>query len=185
MRLLAIAISVLGLAAFAFLGVRFWQPSQLWPESSTEVVQLTSEKRVSLQRLRAETKFQPDDYPPLGYTGAETREDEARATAAVNQVIDAILVQADESLHAEVPIALIERAMREVAALATEDRDRTQGYLLEIWYILGFRGPTGLFAYGSAYPKPDGFGEPLPPGWIAPDRPRPIGDPVRHSRQKA
>jgi hypothetical protein len=185
MRLLVVAISVLGLAAFAFLGVRFWQYSRLWPKPSAEVVQLTPEKSLLLQRLRAETKFQPNDYPPLGYTGAEAREDEARATAAVNQVIDAILAQASESLRAEVLIALIEKAMREVATLATEDRDRTQGYLLEIWYILGFKGPTGLFAYGSAYPKPDGFGEPLPPGWIAPDKPRPIGDQVRHSRQKA
>jgi hypothetical protein len=39
--------------------------------------------------------------------------------------------------------------MRDVETLATEDRDRTQGYMLEVWYILGFKGPTGRFAYGS------------------------------------
>lgn len=139
MRLLVIAISVLGLAAFIFLGVRFWQYSRLWPRPSAEVIQLTPDKRLLLQRLRAEAKFQPNDYPPLGYTGAETRGDEARATAAVNQVIDAVLTKFDGPLHAEVLIALIGKGMREVDTLATEDRDRTQGYLLEIWYILGFR----------------------------------------------
>ncbi len=46
--------------------------------------------------------------------------------------------------------------------------------MLEIWYILGFKGATGLFAYGSAYPKSVGYGEPLPPGWAAPDKPRRI-----------
>ena len=64
--------------------------------------------------------------------------------------------------------------MRDVAMLETKDRDRTQGYMLEIWYILGFKGPTGHFGYGSAYRKPDGYGEPLPPGWLAPDMPRRI-----------
>ena len=117
MRLLLIATSVLGLAAFVFLGVRFWQYSRLWPKPSTELVQLTPEKRVLLQRLRAEAKFQPHNYPPLGYTGAETREDEARATAAVNQVIDAVLSNSDGPLSAEVLIALVGKRMREVATL--------------------------------------------------------------------
>jgi len=158
MRLLFIATSVLGLAAFAFLGVRFWQCSRLWPKPSDEVVQLTPEKRVLLQRLNAETKFQPNDYPPLGYTGPETPEDQARATAAVNGVIDAVLIHSDGPIDAKAVVVLIGKGMREVGTLATEDRDRTRGYMLEIWYILGFKGPTGLFAYGSAYPKPDGYG---------------------------
>jgi hypothetical protein len=46
--------------------------------------------------------------------------------------------------------------------------------MLEIWYILGFKGATGRFAYGSAYRNPDGYGEPLPPGWLTPDKPRRI-----------
>jgi uncharacterized protein DUF4844 len=162
MRLFLIATSVLALAAFAFLGVRLWQYSRLWPKPSAEVVQLTPEKRVLLQRLRAETKFQPNDYPPLGYTGAETPEDQARATAAVNEVIEGVLAQSDGPIHAKALSVLIGRGMREVDTLATEDRDRTQGYMLEIWYMLGFKGPTGRFAYGSAYPRPDGYGEPLP-----------------------
>jgi hypothetical protein len=60
--------------------------------------------------------------------------------------------------------------------LETEDRDRAYGYMLEVWYILGFKGPTGHFDSGSAYSKPPGYSEPLPPGWLAPDKPRRIAD---------
>jgi hypothetical protein len=174
MRLLLIAACILGLAAFAFLGVRIVQYSRLFPPPSAEVVQLTPEKRVHLQRLRAEIKFQSNDYPPLGYAGAETPQDQARATAAVNAVIEAVLAQSDRPIHARSISTLFGKAMREVETLATEDRDRTQGYMLEIWYILGFKGATGRFAYGSAYRNPDGYGEPLPPGWLTPDKPRRI-----------
>jgi len=59
--------------------------------------------------------------------------------------------------------------------MRTEDRDRTQGYMLEIWYLLGFKGSTGLFQYGSAFKIPQGYGEPLPPGCVSPTQPRPIG----------
>jgi hypothetical protein len=75
------------------------QYSLLFPPPSTEVVQLTPEKRVHLLRLRAETKFQPNEYPPFFYTGAETPEDGARAAAAVNDVIDAVLAQSDHTRH--------------------------------------------------------------------------------------
>jgi hypothetical protein len=173
-RLLLIVVSVLGLGTIAFLGVRFWQYSQMWPEASTEIVQLTPEKRILLQRLRAETKFQPHNYPPLGYTGAETPQDQARATAAVNAVIDVVLARSDGPIPAKAVSDLIGNAMRQVDLLATEDRDRRADYLIEIWYMLGFKGATGHFAYGAAYPKLVGYGEPLPPGWIAPDKPRPI-----------
>jgi len=65
--------------------------------------------------------------------------------------------------------------MAAVDPLETEDRDRTGGYMVEIWYLLGFQGCDGSgLAYGSAHPKPHGYGEPLPPGWTAPDKPRPI-----------
>ena len=174
MRLFLIAASLLGLAAITFLGVRFWQYSRMWPEASTEVVQLTPEKRILLQRLRAETKFQPHNYPPLGYTGAETPEDQVQATAAVNAVIDVVLARSDGPILAKALLDPIANAMRHVDLLATEDRNRTADYLIEIWYILGFKGATGLFAYGAGYPKPVGYGEPLPPGWTAPDKPRPI-----------
>jgi hypothetical protein len=174
MRFLLIAASVLAAVVIAFLGLRLWQFSRLWPRVSTEVVQLTPEKRAMLQRLRAEIKFLPNDYPPLGYTGAATPEDQARATAAVNGVIDAVLAQSDGLIHAKAVSDLIGSGMKAVNTLETEDRDRTGGYMVEVWYLVGFKGATGRFAYGSAYPKPQGYGEPLPPGWAAPDKPRPI-----------
>jgi hypothetical protein len=174
MRLLIATICVLGLAAIAFAGIRLWQFSRLWPEPSNEIIQLTPEKRALLQRLKAERKFQAHDYPPLGYTGAETPEDEARANAAVERVIDTVLDRDDGLIHAKALSTVIATSLRDLRYLATEDRERAQGYMIEIWYILGFKGATGHFAHGSAYPLPDGYGEPLPPGWIAPDKPRPI-----------
>jgi len=65
--------------------------------------------------------------------------------------------------------------MKPIKLLATEDRERAMGYMLEIWYLLGFKGATGRFAYGSAFQNPPGYGEPLPPGWRSPTEPRPIG----------
>jgi hypothetical protein len=156
------------------IGFRLWQYSQLWPKVSKEIVEITPEKRLLLEHLKAETKFLPNDYPPLGYTGTPTVEDQAQATAAVNRVIDLILAQPDGPIRAKSVSDLIGTAMKSVNKLETEDRDRTGGYMIEVWYILGFKGPTGRFAYGSAYNMPPGYGEPLPPGWTAPDKPRPI-----------
>ncbi|WP_198164338.1 DUF4844 domain-containing protein [Bradyrhizobium jicamae] len=169
-----ILICVLALGAFGFAGFIYWKYCQLFPEPSNETVQLTLEKRATLERLRKEAKFQAHDFSPLGYTGAETPEDKARATSAVNGVIDAVLAQPDGPVQARTVSSLIGKAMRQVFWLATEDRNRTADYLLEIWYILGFKLATGQFAYGAAYRKPAGYSEPLPPGWTAPDQPRPI-----------
>jgi hypothetical protein len=174
MRVLLILVSVFAIAGLAFLGFRFWQFSRLWPRVSTEITQLTQEKRILLQRLRSEIKFLPHDYSPLGYTGAATSEDQARASLAVNDVIDAVLSLSDQNITAQTVSSLIGKGMQKVNFLETEDRDRTQDYMLEVWYILGFKGATGRFLYGSAYQMPDGYGEPLPPGWAAPDIPRPI-----------
>jgi hypothetical protein len=69
----------------------------------------------------------------------------------------------------------IGEATKKVDYLETEDRERTAGYLIEIWYILGFKGSTGRFAYGAGFPLPPGYGEPLPPGWKSPTEPRVIG----------
>ena len=44
--------------------------------------------------------------------------------------------------------------------------------MLEIWYLLGFRGSTGLLTYGSAFVIPPGYQEPLPKGWASPTEPR-------------
>src|SRR2546430_9371577 len=169
MRYLLIFAAVLAVVVFTFMGVLYWRYLQLFPEPSTEVVHLTTEKRAHLQLLEKETKFGAHSFPPLGYTGAETPEDRERATAAVNGVMEALLAQPDGPVKAGTVSSLIGKAMRQVFWLATEDRDRTGSYMLEIWYILGFKLATGQFAYGPAYPKPDGYGEPLPPGWMTPD----------------
>ena len=174
MRYVLIAVCVLALGAFALAGFVYWRYTELFPEPSREVVQLTPEKRVLLERLRKETKFQAYSFPPLGYAGAETPEDRERATAAVDRVIDTVLAQPDGPVAARTVSRPIGNAMRRVFWLATEDRGRTADYLLEIWYILGFKGATGQFAHGDAYRKPPGYSEPLPPGWTAPDQPRPI-----------
>jgi len=80
------------------------------------------------------------------------------------------------SLHpAGLVSGLIGKQMNTVRLLETEDRERTAGYMLEVWCLLGFKGATGRFAHGSGYPRPAGYGEPLPPGWTAPDKPRRMG----------
>jgi len=176
MRLSSIAAFALGMAALLFLEPRIVQTSQPFPPPSAEIIQLTPEKRALLHRLRAEIKFQANDYPPFGYTGVATAEDQAQATAAINTLIDAVLARSDGPLSGSTISALIGRAIQDVDMLETEDRDRAYGYMLEVWYILGFKGPTGHFASGSAYSKPPGYSEPLPPGWLAPDKPRRIAN---------
>src|SRR5258708_6615536 len=130
--LVVFTLAAVLLLAVAFLGLRLWQFWAVWPKPSTEITQLTADKRFALQRLRAEHKFQPHNFPPLSYTGAETPEDEATGTRAVHSVIDAILANPDGPLPAKAVSDLIGRGMRDVKLLATEDRDRTQNYMLEI-----------------------------------------------------
>jgi hypothetical protein len=156
-------------------GVAWWRCTQLFEKPSNEIVQLDDQKRAMLTRLRHEEKFEPNEYPPLGYTGVATPEEGVVARAAVNNVLDAILSRKNGPVSASTVSNLIGRGMRRVNLLETEDRDRTAGYMIEIWYILGFKGSTGRFAYGSAFQKPKGYGEPLPPGWKSPTEPRPIG----------
>lgn len=141
-----------------------------------ESVHLNAEKRHALIRLRDEEKFEPHDFPPLGYTGIATPEDGVIARAAVNDVIAAILSRKDGPVAATMVSDLIGQGMRRVDLLETEDRDRTAGYMIEIWYLLGFKGATGQFAYGAAFELPEGYGEPLPPGWKSPTDPRQITD---------
>jgi hypothetical protein len=174
-RFWLIAAAVLACLILGSFGARRWWQASPFPPVSREVVQLTPEKRHVLERLRAEQKFQPNDFPPLGYTGAETPEDERVAVAAVDAVINGVLAGPDGPRAAPAVSAEIGEAMDKVEYLATEDRDRTADYLIEIWYILGFKGSTGRFAYGSAFVPPPGHAEPLPPGWKSPEEPRKIG----------
>jgi hypothetical protein len=171
LAMLLVALLVLGLLAFG--GLRWWQASLL-PPVSTEVALVTPQVQARLLQLRAEHKFQPNDYSPFDYTGTEAPDEEAKAVAAVDAVINGVLAHRQGSVTAKKVSALIGENMRKVNLLPTEDRDRTAGYMIEIWYILGFKGATGRFAYGSAYPKPPGYAEPLPPGWKSPTEPRPI-----------
>lgn len=159
-------------------GVTAWSRyARLFPKPSKEIVQLDAQKREKLSRLRNEEKFGPDDYPPLGYTGVAAPEEGAVARSAVNDALDSILSRENGPVPANTVVELVRHSMKRVNQLETEDRDRTSDYMIEIWYILGFKGATGQFAYGSAFPKPQGYGEPLPRGWKSPTEPRSIGKP--------
>jgi len=142
------------------------------PDVSQEAVSLDDDKIARLIRLKDEEKFEAHDYAPLGYTGVATPQEGAVARAAVNDVIESILARADGPIEARTVSRLIEQGMKRVSHLETEDRDRTAGYMIEIWYLLGFRGSIGRFAYGAAYQRPEGYAEPLPPGWKSPTEPR-------------
>lgn len=157
--------------------VGLWMHTRSSPPLSEERVQITPDKRQALERLRHEDKFKPNDYPPLGYTGIATPEEGVAAQAAVNDIIDKILLSGDGPVSSKTVSDLIGNGMKRVRLLETEDRDRTADYMIEIWYLLGFKGATGQFSYGSAFQRPDGYGEPLPPGWKSPTEPREIGLP--------
>ena len=167
---------VLLVSALLVLIVAGWWTYTSLASEPQETVRLNPEKRQALIRLREARKFEPHDYPPLGYTGIATPEEGIAARAAVNDVIDAILSRADGPVAAAIVSELIGQGMRRVDQLETEDRERTAGYMIEIWYLLGFKGSTGRFAYGAAFQRPEGYGEPLPPGWTSPTDPRPLTD---------
>lgn len=172
MRILLIALGIgLLLSAGAGACVDSRDAAGVAP-ADEEIVQLTSATRARLGALRAEAKFGPHDFPPLGYTGPDRPEDAPALNAAVNDFIDGLLAEPDGPISAREVASRMGPAMDRVRWLATADRDRTAGYLIEVWYILGFRGATGRFAHGDGYPVPLGYAEPLPPGWTAPDRPR-------------
>lgn len=166
-------IAVALTAAAAATAVVWYRPA--FPPASSELIQVTPEKRAALNHLRAEPKFGPHNFPPLGYTGAATPRDKDVATAAVDDMIDPVLAHRNGAVAAKDVTRLIAKAMRRVDLLDTEDRDRAGDYMLEVWFILGFKGATGQFAHGSAFPRWPGYAEPLPPGWKSPTEPRRIG----------
>ena len=126
----------------------------------------------TLAMLRREPKFVPHEYPPLGYTGPDTPEDLEPLTEIVDQAIDGSLALRAEALSASILRPILVQAQQQADMFATEDRDRVWGYMLEIWYIVGFRVSLFGATYGTYFQVPDGYGEPLPPGWNAPDQPR-------------
>lgn len=82
---------VFGIVLLALIGVAVttrWKYSEAFPKPSKEIVLLDSKKRDTLSRLRAEEKFEPQDYAPLSYTGIATPEEGVVARAAVNDVLD-------------------------------------------------------------------------------------------------
>jgi hypothetical protein len=171
-RFIVAGILAVALAATGAVAVVHYRHA--FPPPSSEVVQLAAEKRAALNRLRAESKFGPHDFPPLGYTGAATPRDKDVATAAVDDMIGQVLAHQNGAVAAKDVSRLIAKAMRRVDLLDTEDRDRAGDYMLEVWYILGFKGATGQFAYGSAFARWPGYAEPLPLGWKSPTEPRRI-----------
>jgi hypothetical protein len=168
-------LALLVIALLALVVAGWWKYSGSFPKSSQETVQLNADKRYALIRLSGERKFEPHEYPPLGYTGIATPEEGVIARAAVNDVIESILSRENGPISATTVSDLVGRGMKRVDQLETEDRDRTADYMIEIWYLLGFKGATGRFAYGAAFQRPKGYDEPLPPGWKSPTEPRPIG----------
>ena len=139
-----------------------------------EVVSAPETSWLRLADLRREQKFVPHDYPPLGYTGPDTPEDLAPLTEIVNVAIDGVLALKAETLSASAVRFILSRADEQVRMFATEDRDRVWGYLVEVWYIMGFHVPLFGGTYGEHFQIPDGYSDPLPPGWMTPDRPRPL-----------
>ena len=101
----------------------------------------------TLAMLRREPKFVPHEYPPLGYTGPDTPEDLEPLTEIVDQAIDGSLALRAEALSASILRPILVQAQQQADMFATEDRDRVWGYMLEIWYIVGFR----VSLFGATY----------------------------------
>ena len=166
---------LVAMVLFALVAAVWWKYSSIFPKRSQETVQLDAKKQQALINLKDEKMFEPHNYPPLGYTGVATPDDGAIARATVNDVIGSILLRGDGPIAAPTVSGLIRRGMKRVNQLETEDRDRTADYMIEVWYLLEFKGSTGEFAYGSAFRARKGYGERLPPEWKSPTEPRMIG----------
>lgn len=104
------------------VGDRFWLPHQFsFRAGSSEIVKLSPVARVQLQRLRAEPKFRPHAFPPLGYTGAANSHDQTLASDAVDRVITSILEQPGGVIEARMVAQMFRVAMHKVWLLDTED----------------------------------------------------------------
>lgn len=99
---------------------------------------VTPDARAALIVLRAEAKFRPQILS--GYTGADTPEDVAPLTAAVNTLIDEVLERPDGPVSEAEILPLVTDAVEQVDLFATEDRERAYRYFKQVWSILGLRG---------------------------------------------
>jgi hypothetical protein len=93
--------AILGMIALAVIlaggvGLMLLYRSQ-YPAVSKETVTLGDTSRARLILLRQEAKFEPNAFPPLGYTGPDTPKDGPVLRAAVNDFIDDILAQSPPS----------------------------------------------------------------------------------------
>ena len=159
------------LATFAFLAFavggaiwRFWKPrpEPLYEERAI----LGAEVRERLQALRDEDKFRADET----YVGPKGPKNRATLSGWVDGVLDDILAEPDGPLEASDVAGRLGIAIGAASKRPAADQERLHGYLIEIWYILGYRSATGYFP--PSEDAPEGWSEPLPPGWTAPDRPR-------------
>ena len=142
---------------------RFWKPK---PEPLYEETAMLDEGvRARLQALRDEDKFWADDT----YAGPKGPKNRATLSGWVNGVLDDILNEPDGPLEASDVAGRVGLAIGAASKRPAADQTRLHGYLIEIWYILGYRSATGYFPARGA---PEGWSEPLPPGWASPERPR-------------
>ena len=147
---------------------RFWKPKAepLYEERAM----LGAEVRERLQALRDEDKFWADDAISPPYPGPKGPNNRATLSGWVNGVLNDILAEPDGPLEASDVAGRLGIAIGAASKRPAADQTRLHGYLIEIWYILGYRSATGYFP--PAEDAPEGWSEPLPPGWAAPDRPR-------------
>lgn len=165
-----ISLVVLGLFAIGGAAWRMIKPrvEPLYEETGL----LDGAVRARLQAIRDEDKFQPDptlDPPYPGPRGPKTR---ARLVAVIDALIADILAEPDGPIEASDLAGRIGLAVAAVAKKAEADARRTHGYLLEVWWIFGFRSAAGYFAPEDGAGAVEGFAEPLPPGWLSPEEPR-------------
>lgn len=164
-------LATLVLLGFAAGGVlwRFWKPkaAPLYEEQAM----LGAAIRARLQALRDEDKFHADGT----YAGPKGPKNRATLSGWVNGVIDDILSEPDGPLEASDVAGRLGLAIGAASKRPAADQTRLHGYLIEIWYILGYRSATGYFP--ASEDAPEGWSEALPPGWAAPDRPRQAAPP--------
>lgn len=165
-RLLA-AVVLLAMAGGGAIW-RLWKPKagSLYEETA----RLDPALRARLQALREDDKFHADATLDPPYPGPKGPRNRASLSAFVDRVIDDILAAPDGPLEASDVAGRLGLAIEAASKRPAADVARLNGYLIEIWYLLGYRSATGYFPASEAIPA--GRGEPLPPGWTDADTPR-------------
>jgi len=162
------ALLLLGLAGGA-VALRLVRSKPIADTTDDEVIQLTPAIRSHLQALRTETRDW-DMGPDVEPVPARTLR---RLDGAINDLIDDILAHTDSPLQAADVAGRLGVGLAALRKAPLAASDRAWGYMVEVWYVLGQRSATGYFTH-EAEALPVGWGEPLPPGWTAPDQPRPV-----------